>query len=347
MIDIYFYMKVHDWKKQVTTGGVQRKGALKFLESCRSAYPVVFNIETTNACNMTCPFCPRTTLMTRPVKTMGEGIFEHVADQLYPHPRELWNEWIRFAKHNYGVSVWEQSENAFFLYILPRVIVLHGYGDPLLDPHIPDYVGMLTRRDVPSYFSCNPANIRLDRTERAFENGLNYIKYAIDSLSDPARGKDAFQHDYPLIMDVLNMKAQKGYDTQVIITMIDLGHPNQEEEFAALKEAFKGTDVYIYMKSADQSNLTGSDKPKSIHWSEFCQIPWSSMSISSMGLSVSCQENFDSDIVLGDVMKESLFDIWNGDKYKELRRQHIEGPVNTICYDYCEMTKLSELLEKG
>jgi hypothetical protein len=82
-----------------------------------------------------------------------------------------------FAEDYYGIPFdGEPHENHFFLYVIPKVIVLHGYGDPLLDPHIPDYVGMMTDRGLLSYFSCNPANIQMDKTEKAFANGLNYIK---------------------------------------------------------------------------------------------------------------------------------------------------------------------------
>ena len=43
------------------------------LESFRSREPVVYNIETTNACNMRCAMCPRTTMMTRQHRDHGAG----------------------------------------------------------------------------------------------------------------------------------------------------------------------------------------------------------------------------------------------------------------------------------
>jgi wyosine [tRNA(Phe)-imidazoG37] synthetase (radical SAM superfamily) len=347
MIDLRFYMAVAEYKRRLMSGynSMPRKeDAFAFLENCRSQEPVVFNIETTNACNQTCPFCPRTTLMSRPVKTMARHLFQHIAVQINPHPAKLWAQWLEFAVQNYKIKPDEQSENAFFLYILPRVVVLHGYGDPLLDPRIADHVGALTNRDVPTYFSCNPANIRLDRIKQVFDNGLSYIKFSIDSVSDTVRGKDIYGRDYLKVLEVLELKERTKAKTQVIVTMIDLGKPDQEEQYGALQEAFKGTGVYIYQKSLDQAWLTNAGKARSIHWSEFCQIPWSSMTIKSDGLAASCEEDYNNDIILGNANSQTLYDIWNGKKYELFRWAHFNLLPGIHCTTNCDMRKIGELL---
>jgi radical SAM protein with 4Fe4S-binding SPASM domain len=329
MIDINFYMATHQFKKLVMQGW-KPEDAFDVLEHNRSKTPVVFNIETTNSCTMTCVFCPRTKLMTRPIKTMKPKVFERIANQLEPHSEQLWRKWQRFAYDMYGVPFEEQSENAFFLYVIPRVIVLHGYGDPLLDPHIADYVGLLTGRNIPSYFSCNPSNINMDKIERVFDAGLSYIKFSVDNLTSSVRGQDAFCTDYPNIMRAL----EKAKNTQVIITMIDMG----QDQFAELKESFRDTGVYIYQKSLDQSWLTGKEKPKSIHWQEPCSFPWSSLSVNSSGLVIPCGETFNNDIILGDTTKNTLQEIWNGDEYRLLRANHIYMTDQTHCTNgTCEM----------
>ena len=79
MFDINFYMKVHDLKYRVMGGEkFGREELLEKLEKFRSPEPVVYNIETTNACNMRCEMCPRTTMMTRPIETMQPELFARV-----------------------------------------------------------------------------------------------------------------------------------------------------------------------------------------------------------------------------------------------------------------------------
>ena len=162
MLDIGFYMRFHelikslDENKEYTSDEMYEK-----LEAIRSKEPVVYNIETTNRCNMRCKMCPRTTMMTRGNEDINRETFLNVVKQIRPHTEEEWATWKAFCEKTYGIYENEMSENHFFLYIIPKVIQLHGYGDPLLDQHMAEYVKILHDNGFYSYFSCNPSNIKL------------------------------------------------------------------------------------------------------------------------------------------------------------------------------------------
>jgi len=71
MIDIHCYMKIHELKQKIMKGeSFDNDYLFDEFERCRSREPVIYNIETTNACNMRCKMCPRTTMMT--IKSNGE-----------------------------------------------------------------------------------------------------------------------------------------------------------------------------------------------------------------------------------------------------------------------------------
>lgn len=352
MFDIAFYMKAHALELDVRAGKkFDREELFNTFEQYRNPEPVVYNIETTNACNMKCEMCPRTTMMTRPVETMDPGTFAGLVDQIKPFTREQWAAWEDFIVREYGIAKAVMSENNFFLYIIPRVIQLHGYGDPLLDKNMPRYVEMLTKKGIDSYFSCNPANIDLEKTEQMFSNGLTYIKYSIESVDDlrhkQIRGNASnYTESHNRILRLLELKKSRGYATTIIITMLDLNRKDQAEEFAALKEAFKGQDVYIYLKSEDQQwyrkDFHGTN---SVHWSEFCKHPWMSMTIKSNGDAAMCMEDYDNEIVLGNVLKNTLRDIWNGDTYRRFRRDHFAVTPGLKCTERCDMAMIGELLK--
>ena len=351
MFDIDFYMKVYDLKYRLMGGDVvPRAYLLDKLESFRSPEPVVYNIETTNACNMRCEMCPRTTMMTRPIETMSPGLFKRVIDQLKPFTADQLAQWEAFVTKNYQVYKDDMSENHFFLYVIPRVIVLHGYGDPLLDKNMPQYVKWMTEKGLESYFSCNPANINMDRTLETFDNGLGYIKYSIESVDDlrhkEVRGQASnFTESYRNILKLLDYKAQRNYQTEIVITMINLNKPWQQDEFERLKEAFEGCDVYVYLKSQDQQWYEDNkQETQSIHWIEFCQFPWSSMTIKSNGEFAECVEDFDNEIILGDARVESLYDIWNGEKYQAFRHDHFDLTPGIKCTEQCDMQLIGSFL---
>lgn len=351
MFDIDFYMKVFELKNQLMSRKINDKGyVLKKIEEYRSRKPVIYNIETTNACNMRCEMCPRTTMMTRPIENLDMGTFKKIIDQIEPFTNDLWTSWELFVEKNYGIVKNGMNENHFFLYIIPKVLVLHGYGDPLLDKDLPERIKLLTERNIPSYFSCNPANINIEKTVEIFENGLDYIKFSIESVDDirhkKVRGNASdFIDSYKKIFHLLDLKNKYNYKTAIVITMLNLNKPWQEEEFQKLQTAFKDADVYVYLKSQDQQWYENNQqKTKSIHWIEFCQFPWSSMTIKSDGEAVECVEDYNNEIILGNVREEPLFDIWNGDKYRKFREDHLNLTPGIKCSERCDMKLIGSLI---
>ncbi len=352
MFDIDFYMKIFDLKHRGLQGERFERGyLLEKFEEFRNPEPVVYNIETTNACNMRCEMCPRTTMMTRAIETMHKDTFERVINQLQPWREEEWNTWEKFVAQKYKIQADEVNENHFFLYVIPKVIVLHGYGDPLLDKNIPDYVEMMTKKGLLSYFSCNPANINMERTIQTFENGLDYIKYSVESVDDlrhkEVRGQQSnFTESYRNILKLLDIKAQRNLKTTIIITMINLNKPWQQDEFERLKDAFKDMDVYVYLKSQDQQWYEDNKQTtQSLHWIEFCQFPWSSMTIKSNGEAVQCVEDYNNEIILGDAKTDSLYDIWNGEKYQKFRLDHFDLTPGIKCTEQCDMPLIGSFLK--
>ena len=347
MFDVNFYMNIHHIVKNISC---DKQDLMDIFEYYRSERPFVYNIETTNACNMKCKMCPRTTRMTRKIETINKDLFVKIIDQLEPPNKIDWAKWKEFVKSEYGIGEDASSENHFFLYIIPKVIQLHGYGDPLLDRNMQEYIQMLHNRGFESYFSCNPANINVAKTLSMFECGLNYIKYSIESTDDSThkeiRGHASnFTSSFEKIYTLLEEKDKRGYNTIIVITMLDLNRDGQTEEYDKLLTAFKDLDVYIYIKSEDQQwyrkDYHGT---KSIHWSEICKHPWMSMTIKSNGDVAMCMEDYNNEIVLGNAWQQSLYDIWNGDKYTKFRRAHFDLVNGLKCTEECDMDLIGKYI---
>ncbi|MBI2470414.1 MAG: radical SAM protein [Planctomycetes bacterium] len=351
MIDIRFYMKVHDLKRKLMARQLQNKeDLLEQFDQFRSKTPVVFNIETTNACNMKCTMCPRTTLMTRRVQTLDMETYYRIVEQIEPFSDEEWSAWEDFVEKRYAVPKHSMNENHFFLYIIPKVVILHGYGDPLLDRHIAQRVKLLAERNVETYFSCNPTNIDIEKTIELFESGISYMKYSIESVDDEKhiaiRGRGcSFDESYKKIVTLLGYKKKYSCKTVVVISMIDFNNSWQQQHYDKLRDAFQGKDVYIYLKSQDQHwYKENTDNTKSIHWSEFCQFPWSSLTINSQGGILACGQDYNGEIVLGNARTDTLLDVWNGEKYRRFRDSHLNPAPGIKCTDRCDMTLAGDFL---
>lgn len=354
MYDINFFMNSIDIKDKIVAGDYTKADApalVAQLESLRTTDPQVFNVETTNYCNMTCVMCPRTSLMTRKNIWIDDAIFTTVIDQIKTLHSEDFEIFWRFVSDRYNVNFKRPDENAFYFYVVSRCLILHGYGEPLLDKKIVDRVRACSDRAIPTYFSCVPANLTVERAEAVMEAGLSVLKFSMDGLSDELqkriRGKrNNFTRSYETILAILDLKAAKGYQTLLVPTMIALSEDSLAREMhQAFLELWKGHDVFAYVKSQDNRWYfeEGESLENRSHYAQqYCEYPWTSLTVMADGSVVPCTQDYDVEMALGNVREQSLAAIWNGEPYRRLREWHVTGtfPAGHKCAERCDQKKI-------
>ena len=359
MFDIDFFQNASTLKNQILAGSIGPDGIEHLFgqfEKHRKKDPCVFNVETTNYCNMRCIMCPRTTLMTRKNVWIDDQLFESVLDQITPHDPDALAAFWDFVGETYNITARTQTEDGFYFFMASRCLTLHGYGEPLLDKFIVKRVGMCTERNIPTYFSCVPANIDLDQIEGLMENGLSVLKFSVDALEDSKAkeirgGRNDFEESFQSILKVIKLRDRLGSDTKIVVTLIALGEANEDlrmqEEFMQL---FSRYDVFNYVKSQDnrwyferEENLEN----KSHYVREYCEFPWSSLTVMANGEVVPCTQDFDTEMSFGNVADHSLQEIWNSEKYEEFRRCHLTGdfPKGHKCNERCDLPKVYQRLQ--
>ena len=80
--------------------------------------------------------CPRTSLMTRENQWIDADLFERVLDQISAHDVADLRRFWQFISDTHGITFDQRHENAFYYYIVSRCLILHGYGEPLVDRNI-------------------------------------------------------------------------------------------------------------------------------------------------------------------------------------------------------------------
>ncbi|MCP4264270.1 MAG: radical SAM protein [Candidatus Brocadiaceae bacterium] len=353
MYDTNFFRNTYELKNKILNrefAGKDSNDILDKLNAHISPSPFVFNLETTNLCNMSCIMCQRTTDFKQKLWQMDDTTFNLVLKQVKPQEKTILTEWQEFVNKRLRGSERDPSENNFYYDIVFKSITMHGFGEPLLDPRLPDRVSALSKLNIPTYFSCNPCNIRLDFIKRLLEAGAGYIKFAIDSLDDDEakkiRGKNAdFTKSYQQVLEVLDLKRRMKADTVIALTMLNFsGNSNIETRFLDL---WKGKDVYAYVKSVDnkwlldkklEENKTSGEN-KSHYKKQYCDFAWTSITILSDGSVVPCTQDINGTWVFGNVKDQSLREIWNSDKYLEFRRLQLskDHPEDFMCHSKCDL----------
>ena len=358
MYDIEFFQAIYLLKNQIVAGVYSLADAgelLEKFEAMRNRNPYVFNIETTNYCNMSCVMCPRTTLMQRKNQWIDSSLFEKVLDQIVPHTPEHLDSLLKFVQEKYRIQTEEQSENHFYFDIISRCLTLHGYGEPLLDRYIVERIAACSRRNIPSYFSCTPANLTVEKAAELMGNGLGVLKFSMDALTDEKqqfyRGRhNDFTKSFQTILDILDMKAKRNFSTKCVVVMIEM---NDDDEMKQITNEFvtlwQGKDIYHYIKTQDNRWYYKEDEktPNRSHYAtQYCEYPWLSLTVMANGEVVPCTQDYDTELSMGHAGQQSLADIWNGDSYQQLRYFHLTGnfPKGHKCNERCDLKKAYQCL---
>lgn len=361
MIDIEFFKKSWSFKQKIISGHYHVEDIVliaKEYDSMASKEPFVFNIETTNNCNMRCIMCPRTNLMKRSISDMPEELYKKILSQIKPHSKADIEDFWSFINDAYDIDASTKNEDSFYFHIIADSLTLHGYGEPLLDKKIISRVEQARDRNIKTYFSCVPANLNVEFAQKLMSAGLNTLKVSIDGLSDEKqkriRGqRNNFEAAYKVINEILKMRDTQKYQTLVVPTMIALSDSDEslKEQEAFLKLWDNRPGIFAYIKSQDNRWLYSEDTPENIshHNRQFCEFPWLSMTINVDGSVVPCTQDYNTEICLGNAKDETLEAIWNGQKYAELRKWHVSGdfPPGHKCLNRCDQRKIFQFLKNG
>ena len=124
--------------------------------------PVCLYLETTNRCNLLCTTCPRTYEELEPPADMSFELFQRIVDQVP------------------GVAR----------------VVLHGVGEPMLVPHLPQMIRYLKDRGVYVLFNTNGTVLNANNGRAIAEAGLDELRVSLDAADAKTfkliRGKDYF-----------------------------------------------------------------------------------------------------------------------------------------------------------
>ena len=360
MFDIKFYKKNYPLKQNIVQGKLsteELKNIEKELDSFRNKTPTIFNIETTNYCNMKCVFCARTIYMQRKNIWIDDSLFEKMLDKVQCHKDENLDDFWQWLENDAKFNPKEVSENGFYFSVVSRCLILHGYGEPF-DKYLIKRLEACKKRNIPTYFSCTPATMTVEKAVKAMEAGLNVLKFSLDAMDDTdiksIRGKKAnYDESINKILELLEIKKKRGFKTVFVPCMIAISN---DEKNKAMHEKFinfwKGKDVFAYVKSQDNRWLFEQAEEltnKSHYAQQYCEFPWTSSTIMAEGNVVPCTQISNNEIVLGNVNKDSIENIWNGEKYNKLRQMHITGdfPKGHKCVEKCDQVKLFEYLKKN
>lgn len=327
----YYWKNIPDKKYKNWVAVYSQK--LKAPYYIKNSFPYMLQIEPTNMCNLNCPLCPvgRNELGRKPHHMSFEE-FKSIVDDM--------KDYLLF-------------------------LVLWEWGEPFLNPELPDMIEYATERGIKTVTSTN-AHFLLDDdyVSRILKSGLSTLIVAIDSLKQDKYKKyrigGNLDKAFLGLKNVLRLKKELKVKTLINFRMVI--NKYNENELRNMRKIAKHLRVDRFtVKSINPScGLSGlvedyipknpqyrrfkyeknSDKP--IQVNRPCDVLWYMCNIHSNGNVVPCSYDYSGKLIFGNVHEKPLSEIWNSKAAQELRKQlFFEKETIPMCKECTINFKLS------
>lgn len=263
-------------------------------------YPKNLMVEVTNACNLKCIMCDNRK-MKRKKGFMDLDTYKLVLD----NAKEI------------GIEM----------------VGLYTTGESLLHPQIFDFIktakGM---RFKYVYLTTNGIPLNEEKIDKIFESGLDSIKFSIDAASkgvyERLRPGGNFNVLYKNVKMLREMRDRKNSGLKIYASFV-LTNENYHE-LKEFKEFWRGLidEIILYIVTNQASHQTKEfDElvPENLknmiikNKEKYCNRLWNRIIVTYDGKFTICPEDFEAEMLYGDIHEGPMKEAWNNEKMKKFR----------------------------
>lgn len=269
-----------------------------------SDFPLHLDIETTDLCNLKCPMCSRTIMDD---KKTGE----HLTKNKYITKEEYIDIIDQATKH--GV----------------KSIKLQYLGEPLMHPDIIFQVAYAKEKGVIDVMlNTNAVLLTKEMSRNLLEAGLDKLFISYDAVNPKLYAQQRVGTTMGKVIDniynFIQLRDKISPRTFIRLSMVMYPDPVWKEQFDAMKVMWHGlVDALGY------GIFNERDKFKRVEFEKVdgfvCEQLFQRMFLKCNGKVTICCTDEHNAFNIGDWRKEKLYDLWNSQKYKGIRNDHINN----------------------
>jgi len=283
----------------------------------------IANIELTNRCNMQCAFCPANNpnlegYINRPKTDMKAEDFEMI---------------IKTYKKYFDV------------------VEIAWHGESLIYSRLDKIIEILKENNVRYCINTN-GSLVLARIKLFEDYPPESIEFSLYTLN-PEKFRELTKFgNIKIVLDGINklLELKKAGRIKTTIQIRVMKMFGYEKDIEEVKKYFKDKDVVIneailnsWSGRVDIKNF--GEKADNIFPFNYCFKPFNNCIIGSdMGVYICCNHE---ETPIGYLNESSLEEIWNSEKYQEIRKNILEGNIrkNMMC-KYCDYANFASIMDK-
>lgn len=272
-------------------------------------FPIRFNIEPTNYCNLHCSMCPRE--LNRPFGYMDFNLFQKVIDESILYGKRL-------------------------------IITINKDGEPLLHPELPRMIKYAKDKKA-AYkinFYTNGILLTEEKSLDLIKSGLDTIHISIDAFTNETyrkiKNSQKFETVEENVKRFVELKKKLHSKTPLVIAKI-IHTPDTKDEISLFANKWKQIADFIeigeyhtWNGTLNDTSLSEQHEAKQRIKRYPCTFLWYNPVILWDGRVTTCCVDYQGKGILGDLKEESLAKIWQGDTLRNLRIAHLKENYGSV-----------------
>lgn len=277
--------------------------------------PYTLAIDPSNLCNFKCNFCAiqsQQTALPFTKQLMSKQLFMKIIDDLKAFPSKL------------------------------KVLRINGQGEPLLNPNIAEMVQYAKEKDVAEFVEMITNGSRLcpELNQKLIDSGIDRIRISIEALDAEGYKNIAdAKIDFDNFIDNIKDLHDRSGHCEIYCKIVDAAVPTEEDKnrffelFGDICDRIFIDNVVPMWSDFEELNQKMKIGKIGMHGQEIknvkvCPFSFYSLIINSDGEVTVCCADWKRKLVVGDLKKESLYDIWNGRALRDFWIAMLNGKKN-------------------
>jgi len=277
-------------------------------------FPEDILFETVSGCNARCAFCPNGNGLSKiPTGKMPPELFDKIIDESVSYPIKR---------------------------ISPYLM-----NEPLLDRDIGRKIASIVKRRT-RWFSIkiNTNASLLDEymSESLIDSGLDRLNISCHGISERSYSSSmrglSLRETLANVDRFLELKHKRGAKLpKVTVTMVKT--KLIEDEIPQIKSYWKQRNVSVHIRQLENraTDVIGQKGLNTASWSNFscCSRLFTQAAILTNGDMLLCCVDYGYTTVLGNVGSQSIHEIWNSPRTKDIRRRFLKGDLEGLLCRQC------------
>jgi radical SAM protein with 4Fe4S-binding SPASM domain len=304
-----------------------RKTPRALWEILPQSVPYSINIDPTNLCNFRCPFCPTgnpavLARVARPKGVMKLELFQKIIGDL----RDLTR---RGGRKIARLQLWKD-------------------GEPLLHQQFPEMIRLAKRAEVADSveMTTNGSLLNGITIRGLIEAGPDVLRVSVEHVQDSvyqtiSNGKVSYEDIRQKVSDLYSETKASDSSLHVHTKIIDAGLSEGEkarfvQDFAPISDSWNIDSISGWSRMQIQDFTLGIQTAISVDGMTpkrerlVCPEPFAKLAINFDGSTSVCCADWSHATIVGDVTRESVREIWNGERLASFRIRHLSGQRATL-----------------